>query len=167
MDLSGRDVLWSRDRLLTKIYGCLLLGAIRILVGRLAHARLYHEHIGLTGLGVLDSNLMISSRSTDFGATDDIEEGSSEEDFEGSIIDNLNLEIDCNRTKLDGVILDETEGHSSSGIRGLHGHRVVRGDGRIETFPDISPHNDNLCSSVENAFWFDSGREHREYNLQR
>ena len=98
---------------MTKIYGSLLLGAIRILVGRLAHAWLRCEHIGLTGLGVLDSNLVISSRGTDFRATDDVEEGSSEEDFEGGVIDDLNLEVDCNRTKLDGVILDETEGHSS------------------------------------------------------
>ena len=82
---------------MTKIYGCLLLGAIRILVGRLAHARLRREHIGLTGLWVLDSNLVISSRGTDFGATDDILEGSSKEDFKGGIVDDLNLEIDCNR----------------------------------------------------------------------
>ena len=116
---------------MTKIYGSLLLGAICILIGRLAHARLRREHIGLTGLGVLDSNLVISSRSTDFGTTDDVEEGSSEKDFEGGVINDLNLEVDCNRTELDGVILDKTESHSSSSVRGLHRHCVVRGDGCI------------------------------------
>ena len=150
-----------------KIYGCLLLGAIRILVGRLAHARLRHEHIGLTGLGVLDSNLVISSRGTDFGATDDVEERSSEKNFERSIVNDLNLEVDCNRTELDRMILDKTESHSGSSVRGLHRHRVVRGDGHIETFPDISPHDDDLCSSVENTFRFDSGSERREYDSQR
>jgi hypothetical protein len=53
-------------------------------------------------------DLVSSTGATDFCTAGDVKEGSAEEDFEGGVLDDLDLKIDRDWSQLDGVILHES-----------------------------------------------------------
>ena len=61
-------------------------------------------------------DLMTSSGAADLGTTGNIEEWSTKEDLEGSVIDDLYLEVDGDRSELDRLVLDESQSHCSSRV---------------------------------------------------
>jgi hypothetical protein len=97
----------TRDRLQPKIYGCLSFWTVGGVAGSLAQAGLSREDVGGTVLRILEVNLVLSSGLANFNTAGDVEERSSKQDFEGGDIDNLNLEVNDDRTELNGVVLDE------------------------------------------------------------
>lgn len=112
-------------------------------------------------------NLVVSSGATDLGAAGDVEEGSSEENFEGGVVDDLDLEVDGDRSKLDGLVLDESQSHRPRRICRLHTHRLAGGNRRSELLPNISPHDNYLSSAIEDALWLDSVGESWEDDSER
>jgi hypothetical protein len=75
--------------------------------GSIAQARLGREDVGGTVLWILEMNLVLSSGLANFNTAGDIEERSSKQNFEGGDIDDLNLEVNDDRTELNRVVLDE------------------------------------------------------------
>ena len=61
-------------------------------------------------------DLVTSSRAADLGATGNVEEWSTKEDLEGSVINDLYLEVDGDRSELDWLVLDESQSHCSSRV---------------------------------------------------
>ena len=83
-----------------KIYHWLHLNLRTTLAG------LSGEGIGDSSLRILNVDLMITSRAADFCAAGDIKEKSPKEDLKGGVVNDLDLEIDGNRSKLHWLVLN-------------------------------------------------------------
>ena len=91
----------------------------------------------------------------------------AEKDFEGGLLDDLDLKEDLDRTELNGVVFDNSKSHSSSSVGGFHRHNIVRDKRDLKTLPDVLPHDDNLSSSIKDTLGLDSRGEGRVDNAKR
>ena len=102
------------------------------------------ERVRPPSLRVGDVDLVMTTRTTVLSTTDDVEERSTEQDLEGSVLDHLNLQVDRDRTQLNGVILKNAEGLRGASAGGLHNHRPIRDNRGTKLLPDILPHHNDL-----------------------
>ena len=135
--------------------------------GTLFETRLSSEDICGLVLRILDSDLVVAAGGTDFRAADDIEEGTAEKDFEGGLLNDLDLKEDLDRTKLNRIVFNNSQSHSSGSVGGLHRHSTVRDKRDLKTLPDILPHDDNLSSSIKDTLGLDSRGKGRVDDTKR
>ena len=78
------------------------------------------EDVGSPGLGIFDVNLVGTARVADIHTGENVEERSPKKDFEGSVIDNLDLQIDGNGSESDWLVLDHLESKGGTTICRFH-----------------------------------------------
>ena len=82
--------------------------SVGTIIGSFADTGLSRKDVGITGPWILDSDFMTSAGSAVFLAAHNIEEWSSQQDLERSVVYDLDLKIYRNRTHLHWVILDKS-----------------------------------------------------------
>ena len=96
----------SRNRLLTKIYSS--TGVRGSGTRGFAHSGVGGKHVDVVVLGIANADLMTSTCAANLFAVSDVEEGTTKQDFEGSVLYDLDLEVDGDGAQLDRMVLDES-----------------------------------------------------------
>jgi hypothetical protein len=115
-------------------------------------ARRRGEDIRSLCLGIPDLDNVVSSGVADVRTAGHLEEGTSEQDFKGGILDDLNLEEDRDLADGNAKVLDESESHRSGGVSRFHLHGFISGEGNVQLLPDIFPHHNDLSSTIQDRF---------------
>ena len=79
-------------------------------------ARIGGDHVRVSVARILNTKRVLPALFADFGTTDHIEEGSSKEDLERRVVDNLKLEVDRDGAKSNGMILDHADSEGGSRV---------------------------------------------------
>lgn len=66
------------------------------------------EYIDVIVLRIANAYFVTSSCATDFFTIDDVKEGTAEQNFERSVVYDLDLEVDGDGTQLDWMVLDKS-----------------------------------------------------------
>lgn len=118
---------------------------------KVGEARFRHEHIGSAGVRVANFYRVVASWLVPLAATQDIEEGTTELDFKGSLVDDLDLEMDGHRSECDWNVLQHSHRLILRRVRRFHPHRLVRNDRVVQTFPNVTTHRDDLGTTTEDT----------------
>jgi hypothetical protein len=109
---------------------------------------------------------MATTLATSLLAIGDIEERATKQYFEGGVFDNLNLEMDDDRSETNWMVLDEAYCPNGTGVRRFHCHSLRSNNWNTHFLPNILAHNDNLSTAIENTLGLDVWSEGREDNAE-
>ena len=94
---------------------------------------------------------MPTARLTDVCAARHVEEWSTEENFKRCILDHLDLKIDGNWSHLHRKILDKAHCQRWRGVCSFQIRCLAQRDRNSQLLPNITSHDDNLRTTIENA----------------
>ena len=91
-------------------------------------ARMGDDLESASDVGIVDEEGMVTTSLAHFGTARHVEERPAEENLEGSVLDDLKLELNDDFAETDRIILDDSDGESGLRVGSFHLHDLVRGE---------------------------------------